>query len=187
MSILFYVVGASGSGKDSILRYLRQHLIGQCAQPVAIAHRYITRVSDENEQAICLSKEEFALRKQYQLFALDWQANGFDYGIGKEIDQWLAAGVSVIVNGSRAYMDVAKSCYPNTFYSIHIDVSDHVLQQRLEGRSRESEAAINDRMIRHQKMKDMFVCDSTIVNESTIDNAAIKFKNIIDNLQRYRK
>jgi ribose 1,5-bisphosphokinase len=191
---LFYVVGASGSGKDSILRYLREHLISpnntqQCVdetrgQPVAIAHRYITRASDENEQAVCLSKDEFALRKQHHLFALEWQANGFDYGIGKEIDQWLAAGVSVIVNGSRGYMNIARSRYPHSFYSVHIDVSDHVLQQRLENRSRETETAIKDRMLRHQKMKDMFVSDSTIVNESTVGNAARQFKSIIDNVQK---
>ncbi|MFT6202401.1 MAG: ribose 1,5-bisphosphokinase [Candidatus Endobugula sp.] len=184
---LFYLVGASGSGKDSILRYLRQHLIEQCRQPVAIAHRYITRASDENEQAICLSTEEFSLRQQHQLFALHWQANGFDYGIGKEIDQWLATGVSVIVNGSRGYMNAAKSRYPKHFHSVHIDVADHVLQQRLESRSRETETAIKDRMLRHQKLKKMFVSDSVIVNETTIDNAARQFKNIIDNVQRYAK
>ncbi|MFT5421781.1 MAG: ribose 1,5-bisphosphokinase [Candidatus Endobugula sp.] len=190
---LFYVVGASGSGKDSILRYLREHLINlesvgqgleQRSQPIAIAHRYITRASDDNEQAVCLSKEEFSLRQQHQLFALEWQANGFDYAIGKEIDQWLAAGVSVIVNGSRDYINTAKARYPQSFHSVRIDVADHVLQQRLDNRSRETATAIKDRMLRHQKIKDMFVSDSTIVNESTVANAAREFINIIDHVQK---
>lgn len=184
---LFYLVGASGSGKDSILRYMREHLIGHCSEPTAIAHRYITRNSDANEQAVCLSKEEFNLRQYHQLFALDWQANSLHYGIGKEIDQWLAAGVSVVVNGSRAYMNTAKSRYPISFHSIYVDVSDHVLQQRLVSRSRETEVAIKERMVRHRTLKENVVSDSVIINETTIANAARQFKHIIDSVQQHKK
>ena len=41
---LFYLVGASGSGKDSLLGYARGKLAG--APDVLFAHRYITRPAD---------------------------------------------------------------------------------------------------------------------------------------------
>lgn len=37
-------------------------------------------------------------------FALSWQANGLSYGIPREIDDWLAAGEDVLVNGSRGHL-----------------------------------------------------------------------------------
>ncbi len=56
MSRLLYLMGASGSGKDSLLDALRQHL----PTDVAVAHRYITRPADAGaENHIALSETEF--------------------------------------------------------------------------------------------------------------------------------
>jgi len=182
--ILFYLVGASGSGKDSVLRYFQQHVIHSCESPIVIAHRYISRPGDDNEQSVYLSEDDFLRRKRYGLFALDWQANGFYYGIGKEIDLWLEAGLSVLVNGSRAYMDTAKVRYHNQMYSIQMTVPDHVLEQRLAQRSRETSRAIRERMQRHRTLKKNLATDSEIVNESNIDTAAQQLYRIINDVIR---
>jgi len=181
VATLYYLVGASGSGKDSILRYFRDHLAKECRLPVAIAHRYIPRQTDATENSVMLSEQEFTMRAQEKLFALNWQANTFHYGIGVEINTWLEAGVSVIVNGSRAYLPIARSLYPKQLHSINIDVPDEILQQRLQKRSRETPSAIISRMQRHKQLKEIFIADSVIVNDSSIDHAAIQLQEIINN------
>ncbi|MGS2716628.1 ribose 1,5-bisphosphokinase [Eionea flava] len=186
---IFYVVGASGSGKDSILRAFQKKNIQQSLKddnrlPIVIAHRYITRPSDNDENAIFLSEKEFISRQCYSFFAFHWQANNLHYGIGKEIDICLKAGISVIINGSRAYLETATSLYPHQLHSVLIDVPDVILEQRLKQRSRETVEAIEQRMQRHKQlkkgvMKDTAI-DSLIVNDTTVDAAAKQLQSIID-------
>lgn len=107
---LFYVMGPSGSGKDSLLRALRERLGPQ--DRVVVAHRYITRAADANEASVALSTDEFARRQALGCMALHWHSHGLDYGIGVEIEDWLARGLKVIVNGSREYLPKAVARYP---------------------------------------------------------------------------
>lgn len=177
---LYYLVGASGSGKDSILNCFKEEYWHQCQFPAVIAHRYITRRTDATEAAISLSKEEFDLRQQHGFFALDWHANGLNYGIGVEIEQWLAAGVSVIVNGSRAYLNTALDRFSGRFHSIHVEVSEAVLVERLINRQRETKEEIQDRIERHKRLKTTLSYDSVIMNDTTVKEAAEQLSRIID-------
>ncbi len=186
MASLFYIVGPSGSGKDSIMQHFRQHMLNGLAAEfsVLMAHRYITRQSDHTENAIALSTEEFQLRSKHGFFALEWHANNLSYGIGIEINAWLTAGISVIVNGSREYAPTAVSHFADHIHIIHINVSDAVLQHRLHNRDRECEEEIAQRMERHQRFKTLPVLEGTpmsvIVNESSIADAALELKNIVE-------
>ena len=109
---LFYVVGASGAGKDRVLEYARAHL-GD-THPVMFAHRYVTRRAvPRSEREVALTDAEFALRKRRGLFVMDWEARGRRYGIGNEINYWLAMGLSVVVKGSRGYLAQALRAYPD--------------------------------------------------------------------------
>lgn len=102
---LIWLVGASGSGKDSLLAALRQRENAR----LLVAHRYITRPFNAgSENHIALSKQEFFNRAERQLFALSWHANNNYYGIGIEIDLWLHAGFDVVANGSRAHLPQAR-------------------------------------------------------------------------------
>ena len=96
---LIWLMGPSGSGKDSLLAELRQREQTQ----LLVAHRYITRdASAGSENHIALSEREFFTRAGQNLLALSWHANGLYYGVGIEIDLWLHAGFDVVVNGSLA-------------------------------------------------------------------------------------
>ena len=147
---LFYIMGASGAGKDSVLNNCRPTLAetANCC----IAHRYITRAADAGaERHLPLSDAEFEFRKQSNLFKMHWAANGYQYGIGIEVDQWLAAGINVLMNGSRAYLATAQSIHPSLI-AIYIDVESTCLRQRLLARGRESKAEIEQRLIRHTEL-----------------------------------
>ncbi|HEV7393167.1 MAG TPA: phosphonate metabolism protein/1,5-bisphosphokinase (PRPP-forming) PhnN, partial [Burkholderiales bacterium] len=71
---LFYVVGASGVGKDSLMQYARDTLHDEHA--VLFAHRYITRMAGAGgENHVALTVPEFEIRKRHGLFAMSWQSH----------------------------------------------------------------------------------------------------------------
>jgi ribose 1,5-bisphosphokinase len=145
---LIYVMGASGSGKDSLMLHARKSLARQ--KNIVFAHRYITRPADAGgENHVALTPDEFASRVAAGLFALHWQSHGHHYGIGIEIDQWLASGVTVVVNGSREYLPQVFSRYREVV-PLLIEVSPDVLRERLLSRGRETREQVEKRLQRHQ-------------------------------------
>jgi ribose 1,5-bisphosphokinase len=141
---LFYIIGASGAGKDSLLRAAREQL---AAKPVVFAHRYITRpVELAGENHIQLSPQEFHTRKQAGLFAMHWHSHDLDYGLGIEINDWLAKGLNVVMNGSRAYLPEAAKRYPDNLVPVLVRVPPEILRARLEARGRETAVQIDERL-----------------------------------------
>lgn len=166
---LIYVVGASGCGKDSLLRYARARLGDDAG--VCFAHRYITRAADAGgENHIALSREEFAARCRAKLFALHWESHGLAYGIGIEINQWLAKGVTVVVNGSRAYLPMARQRYPELL-AVNVEVAEAVLRERLLARGRETAEEVERRLARHRELQQRTLHGLVIRNDTTLDAA----------------
>lgn len=150
MPRLYYVVGASGAGKDSLMQYARAALDGKDA--IVFAHRYITRaVQADGENHIALTKAEFLQRKRNDLFAMTWQSHGYHYGIGTEVDLWLDKGLNVVVNGSRSYIPSALARYPQ-LQVIWISAAPQVLAARLARRGRESRTEISARLQRNARL-----------------------------------
>jgi ribose 1,5-bisphosphokinase len=143
---LVYVVGPSGSGKDSLIAYARRHMPDDI--PVVFAHRYITRpVRRDDENHVSLSDMEFALRVGRGCMAMHWASHGHSYGIGVEIDEWLACGLDVVVSGSREYLPRALLAYPDLALVLVTAPTD-VLRNRLEARGRETPDSIDARLQR---------------------------------------
>lgn len=166
---LIYIIGASGSGKDTLISYAREKLAGTSG--VCFAHRYITRAAHAgHENHVALSADEFAARVSAGLFAMHWSSYGLSYGIGIEIDRWLAGGQTVIVNGSRRYLDQARAIYP-TLLPVVVDVSVEVLRERLLARGREDSAAIEARLQRHAELESPPKGGITIQNNGPITDA----------------
>lgn len=142
---LFYVIGPSGAGKDSFMQAVRKQPDNQ----LQMAHRYITRAASAGgENHVELSEAEFRLRQQLDLFALSWEANGYHYALGAEIDCWLASGLDVMANGSRASLTRAQARFGELLVPVMISVSTDVLGRRLRARGRESERDIVRRLAR---------------------------------------
>jgi ribose 1,5-bisphosphokinase len=144
--VLLYVIGASGCGKDSLMQQARAALAQDTN--VVFAHRYITRPPDAGgENHVALSEDEFASRVSRKLFPLHWHSHGLHYGIGCELNHWLAQGMTVVLNGSRAYLHEASSRYPE-LVPLLVEVSPEVLRERLSRRGRESATDIEARLQR---------------------------------------
>jgi ribose 1,5-bisphosphokinase len=169
MGTLFYVVGASGAGKDSLMAYARAGLGGSA--PVFFAHRYITRPADAGgENHVALSHAEFAQRELLDLFALSWESHGLCYGLGREVELWLNLGANVVMNGSRGFLPEAARRFPGLCVVL-IEVSPAVLRGRLVARGRESAVEIEARLARAGEFAVEHPCLVRIRNDGALAEA----------------
>lgn len=175
---LFYLVGPSGSGKDSLITYARESLATQ--QNVVFAHRYITRPANAGgENHIALGDDEFQARMESGLFAMHWQSHGHCYAIGIELNQWLAKGCAVVINGSREYEVFARKKYPE-LHVVHIVVSAETMASRLKGRGREPDDVIERRIKHSEKYAHLAKSADVIINnDGPLECAGEQFANLL--------
>ncbi|MEM7178754.1 MAG: phosphonate metabolism protein/1,5-bisphosphokinase (PRPP-forming) PhnN [Pseudomonadota bacterium] len=140
---LIAVVGPSGAGKDTLIEGAR------AARPdLKLVRRVITRPeSAGGEDFEGISAADFQRRLERGDFAIHWAAHGLFYGIPAQIDDWLAEGATVLFNGSRAALGVARERYPGMGVLL-VTAPVGVLAQRLATRGRETAADIAARLAR---------------------------------------
>ncbi|WP_077048229.1 phosphonate metabolism protein/1,5-bisphosphokinase (PRPP-forming) PhnN [Pseudomonas sp. KK4] len=163
---LIYLIGPSGSGKDSLLDAARTRLAERGCR---IVRRVITRSAEAvGEAALGVSLQQFTEMQAQGAFALSWQANGLAYGIPREIDDWLAAGDDVLVNGSRGHLPQTRERYPDV-QVVLLTVDTAVLRQRLLARGRESMAEIEQRLARNDRFGERLLAEDP--NVHLLDNS----------------
>ena len=140
---LVYLMGASGSGKDTLLRLARARLSGP--DRIVVARRIITRPGSIDEPSLEVTEAQFEQMSRAGGFAMQWSSHGLRYGIGIDIDESLSLGQVVIVNGSRRYLPRALARYPG-MSAVEIHVDRDVLAQRLAARGRETAEQISLRL-----------------------------------------
>ena len=181
MSKLFYIIGGSGAGKDSLIDYIRKHLPEHA--PVEIIRRYITRPSNAGgENHIALTEEEFLQYRENKHFSMCWFSHNTYYGIGTEIDCLLSKNISVVMNGSREYLSEAARKYPN-IVPVLISVDPLILSERLFLRGRESYEEIQKRIAQAVRLEGSVKHANliTIDNNISIDRAGNDLLNVITN------
>lgn len=177
MGTLYYVIGPSGAGKDSVMAYVRSRL--GPSDRFVFAHRYITRPREAGgEDHVALSASEFATRSDLGLFCMEWRSHGLRYGIGIEIKQWLERGCGVVVNGSRGYLKVAQERFP-TLAPVLIEVSPDRLRERLEKRGRESRAEIEERIRRATSFEVEAPNLVRLSNDGPLERAGERFLDLL--------
>ncbi len=140
---LFYLCAPSGAGKNALLSALQNI---QNAPYIAI--RTITRPADATEASEPVTEPEFQRLKTLGVFAMDWVAHGFSYGIrSTELEK----ADQIIINGSRAHWPIAKQQWPELAL-VTITVSEAILKSRLIARARESEFEIAARLKRNRQL-----------------------------------
>ncbi|CAI8708066.1 Ribose 1,5-bisphosphate phosphokinase PhnN [Pseudomonas sp. IT-347P] len=173
---LIYLMGPSGSGKDSLIGAAREPLRALNCQ---VMRRVITRSAESvGEDAIGVTSEEFERRERAGHFSLAWRANGLAYGIPVEMDQLLNAGVHVLVNGSRANLRKAMERYP-TLLPVLLTVKDEVLRDRLLIRGRETLEQIDARLARNALFKDRRSSDGPAHHIDNSGNLAEAVNNLL--------
>jgi ribose 1,5-bisphosphokinase len=143
---LVLVVGPSGAGKDTLIAAAKAALAGDPSY--VFPKRIITRQAmAEAEDHESVSPGQFEQMRQRKAFALDWEAHGLSYGLPASLMADLAAGRTVVFNGSRAAVAEARRRF-EALTVVLIEATPEVRAARLAGRGRETEAEIAARLAR---------------------------------------
>jgi phosphonate metabolism protein PhnN/1,5-bisphosphokinase (PRPP-forming) len=139
------VVGPSGAGKDTLLRFAKAHFAGN--EAVAFPRRLITRGPDAHEDHDCIDAESLRSKVKSGDVALAWAAHGLDYAVPRSADAAIAAGKVVVANVSRRIIPTALEKYARVVV-VFVTAPAHVLAERLQRRGRESSEDVAQRLDR---------------------------------------
>src|SRR3954469_5226185 len=142
---LFFVVGPSGSGKDTLLNGAKAALASD--RRVVFAPRVITRPAGGNEDHLPCDPQEFDRRVDTGDFLIHWSAHGLKYGIPIHLADHLASGQHVVVNGSRAAVAELLDKVRNVTL-VEISAPPELVAKRLMERGREDAEQVKARIAR---------------------------------------
>jgi ribose 1,5-bisphosphokinase len=143
------VVGPSGAGKDSLIDFARRQLAGN--DDIGFVRRFITRDPDAgSEDHHAVSVDQFETMRQAGRFAVHWGAHDLHYGIPAETCEQLAAGRTLIANGSRAAIPDFVAAYPKLLV-VTVTADPAIIAERLKSRGREDDASISRRLARAEQ------------------------------------
>ena len=137
--------GPSGVGKDSVIRYARDRLMGD--PRIVFVQRTITRRADASEDHLSIDEAGFKRLTDNGAFALTWLAHGLHYGLPIEIDGAIADGRVAVANVSRTVLPALRARYTHVL-AIAITADPAIIRSRLTDRGRESSDAISERVQR---------------------------------------
>ncbi|MEP7239315.1 MAG: phosphonate metabolism protein/1,5-bisphosphokinase (PRPP-forming) PhnN [Devosia sp.] len=140
------VAGASGVGKDTLLRYAAARLSGD--PRFVFVRRSITRpAGDGSEDHLGVTEAAFTTQAASGAFAVTWTAHGLSYGLPLTIDAEITAGRIVIANVSRTIVGALQRRYPKLL-RIRVTAPSASVAARLRQRGRESPDEIVERTSR---------------------------------------
>ncbi|MFX1515813.1 MAG: hypothetical protein ACFFC6_05845 [Promethearchaeota archaeon] len=172
--LLVFVVGKSGSGKDTIMRNSADVLSLEDI-PVYILQRDITRPPDKTEESLYISEDEFSQKKLHNVYAFSWFVYKNWYGCPRiPLEKALRTGAIVLVNVSRSILYKAREVYPQSKI-VFIKVKEEVAKKRLKERGREDSGHLTDRLTRMHTTIDMPPPDKIVENDGDLNNTVNDF------------
>jgi ribose 1,5-bisphosphokinase len=175
--LLVLVVGNSGSGKDSIMKGVKERFPSEL-KSLYLTQRFITRLSSDTEDNIAVLPEDFKKMSTRGEFALEWHIYGLDYGVPIEIDDWMKNGHLVLVNVSRSIVKKARDIYQNVLV-VFIEVPFEITLKRIKERARESGERLEERIQRAKKNQSFPDADFIVDNSGDLEDAINKFLNCL--------
>lgn len=180
---LIFLVGPSGAGKDSLINFVRRQLPDEL--DVRFARRVITRpMSAGAEQHFAVSPFQFDLLRDEGEFVMHWDAHGEQFGIDREICDWLNDGATVVVTGSRHYLPKALEQFPDLTV-VYVKASTEIRRARLTACLRATPEAIEARLQRGVDWKaPAGVSMIELVNEGDLPNVGRRLLDIVAGVAR---
>ncbi len=179
--LLIFIVGRSGSGKDTIMRNT-VNALHEKQIPAKILRRIITRTPDENEDSLYISESDFLEMREKEQFALSWHIYDNWYGVPKDqLEKHLQQGKIVLVNVSRNILYEGRIKYPNCKI-ILIEVPLDLAEKRIMSRGRENVTRLEVRIARMKESVDMPKPDRKIKNDGNLSDAVRELSNYLSTL-----
>ena len=164
---LFFVVGASGVGKDTLIKGAKEALSGE---GFVFARRTVTRPADVGDEGHeHLARPQFEDVRARGGFLIHWAAHGLLYGIRSEYRDELMNGKHVVVNGSRAAIPDLLEAVPGALI-VQVTARPETIAKRLAARGREDQSEIRARLERGSLSVPAHAKTLTVANDS--DQAA---------------
>jgi phosphonate metabolism protein PhnN/1,5-bisphosphokinase (PRPP-forming) len=143
---LLVIVGASGAGKDSVLKGWLATL------PRGLgphrARRTITRgAGDASEDHEAIDEAGFHAERAAGAFAFAWQAHGLHYGVRWSELAVLARGEWAVMNGSRSHLGELRAAAPQA-HVVQVVAPDGLRRARVAQRGRETDLRLHERLTR---------------------------------------
>jgi ribose 1,5-bisphosphokinase len=176
------VVGPSGAGKDTLIRYAETRL-GQ-RDDVLFVRRLVTRAPGDFEDHDSLNEAEFADGLAGKRFALAWRAHGHGYAVPLSALTAVRNGAIAVCNLSRGAVAEAERVF-GSVVAVLVTAPAEVIATRLAARGRESFATIEARLKREAEQSD-FSPAHGIVNDGPVAAAGAALVAIIEQLQSGR-
>ncbi len=170
MKQIVLIVGASGVGKDTLLKNLQNKI------EVNFVKRYITREPDANEHNYYIDNEAFDRLKENDFFISTWEAHKNKYAIAKN---QIKDGLNII-SISRGVIKDFENYFDNVI-TIEITLPQNILYERLKNRGRENEEQIQQRLTRiyeNVNARNLIQFDNTSPLDVSIVNFIALLKNI---------
>lgn len=161
-----FVCGASGAGKDSVMGWAAQQLARQST--VVFARRLVTRAPQDGSDHDPVTAERFEQLLTSGNLAWHWAAHGFKYGIDARYRADVAAGRTVVVNGSREHASALPKAA--NVRVVHIVAERAQLAERLARRGRDAPDEVAARLERNARFEDLQT-HHTIVNQGALADA----------------
>jgi ribose 1,5-bisphosphokinase len=171
MSKLFFIVGNSGSGKDSLVQEVIR-LYPENHKEIKIPIRVITRPpSPETEDYESVNEKTFLQWEKEGKFALTWYIYGLYYGVRNDILEWMKQGHPVIINVSRLIIESSRKRFPN-LRVVFVQVPFEITAARIRERGREEKEAMQARLDRARKNQTLPDADFVVDNSGDLEIAA---------------
>ena len=174
---LVVIVGPSGSGKDTLIAWLRRRL-GDWPD-VLFVRRTVTRLADtELEDHDTMSPAEFRQAERDGRFAVTWGAHGLRYALPSSARDHVRQGGIAVANGSRKAVGDIERAFGNILL-IRLAIDPDVLRERLRGRGRETPAEIDQRIERSTLIDDTDCGGHVVDNSGPIEKAGQRVLRLI--------
>ncbi|MFC5067055.1 phosphonate metabolism protein/1,5-bisphosphokinase (PRPP-forming) PhnN [Flaviflagellibacter deserti] len=161
-----FVVGPSGSGKDSLIGYAKTALADDVS--MVFPRRIVTRPSSAHEDHDTIDETAFAEGESAGTFTLCWRAHGLGYALPKSALENVRQGHIAVCNISRRMVPWSRIHLPKVTV-VEITAPIELLRERLAGRARIEDGDLNARLGRSLEV--WTPVDATIVNDRTIEEA----------------
>ncbi len=166
------VVGPSGAGKDTLIRFAKDALAEH--ERFVFPRRLITRPADETEDAAEITAADWKTMAARGGFALSWRAYGIAYGIPAATRGAVMEGRIVVANVSRTVLPDAMRVY-ETAAAIMVLARPETLATRLAAREREDAAGRSARLARRTPDLPEGLARRTVSNDGALEEGATAF------------